>query len=255
MIDPALYRSLRPLRVLPKHTNADGSRGVKVLSYNLMAQHHIWSSDSNTAALLPGQPTLDVPLGISRWNYRKRCFTAELASMSFDIGCFQEMFKWEEFFCQWFSCSSTLTSDSKLFHDGNSSTLPCLQCAYEGKFVPKGMDGCAVVWKRDRFDLVSYEAITFDAVLAALRAYLERSPRNTPLAHKKGTKYTLKANVAQVVVLHDKYSGKKLVIGNTHLYWKASCEWVRLLQMHTLRTRMEKMRSSPEDILILAGGT
>lgn len=192
------YRRLRLIRILDGKQESRNS--FIVLSYNVMAQHHIWSD------VLPPCPIR--PNGILKWSYRRMRLSSEIMSYSFDIGAFQEMFKWNEYFREWF--------------DRNG---------FEGRFIEKGQDGCAVVWRRNRFEAECVEEMRFEAEMPTKEAH---------------------ANVALIVRLRDKELGRRVVVACTHLYWVMDHEDVRLRQAHRLRKRLEEM-VGPEDVLILMG--
>lgn len=192
------YGQLRLIKILDDKQESNHS--FTVLSYNLMAQHHIWSNALPPCSIRPN--------GILKWSYRRVHLSSEILSYSFDIGAFQEMFKWNEYFKEWFRRNG-----------------------YEERFIEKGQDGCAIVWKKDRFEVEHTEEMRFEAEMPNKEA---------------------QANVALIVKLRDKVSGRGVVVACTHLYWKKDYEDVRLRQAHKLRKRLEEI-VEPEDVLILMG--
>ena len=149
------YSQLRLIKILDERQESKNS--FIVLSYNLMAQHHIWSD------ALP--PCSNRPNGILKWSYRRVHLSSEILSYSFDIGAFQEMFKWNEYFRGWFRKNG-----------------------YEERFIEKGQDGCAVVWRGDRFEVEYTEEVRFEGEMPSKEAH---------------------ANVALIVKLRDKESGEE----------------------------------------------
>ena len=192
------YDKLRVIKILDD--KQESSKRFTVLSYNIMAQHHIWPD------ALP--PCPNRPDGILKWSHRRAHLTTEILSYSCDIGAFQEMFKWREYFEGWFV--------------GNG---------YDTGFVEKGQDGCAIVWKRDRFEEERREEVRFEGEMPSKEVH---------------------ANVALIIKLRDKEAGRSVVVACTHLYWKREFEGVRLRQVHRLRRRMEGIAESG-DVLILMG--
>ena len=193
------YRQLRVIKILD--AKQESTKRFTVLSYNVMAQHHIWPD------ALP--PCPNRPGGIMRWAYRRLHLSAEILSYSFDIGAFQEMFKWDEYFREW-------------FHKNG----------FEGAFIEKGHDGCAIVWRRDRFEEgCAREEMRFEEEMPSKEVH---------------------ANVALIVKLWDKEAGRSVIVACTHLYWRQEFERVRLRQAHKLRKRMEEV-AGPDDVMILMG--
>lgn len=137
----------------------------------------------------------------------------ELTAYNADICGLQETFKWHEYFANWF--------DSR---------------GYGGRFVEKrgGADGCALTWRKSRFELLSYDEFEYEQAM-----------------REEGLDGDVKPNVGQVAILRDRVTSAVMAVANTHLYWKRDCERVRLKQIHYLRSRIR----DPTMPLILLGGT
>lgn len=203
----ALYRALRPLKILPLSDNADAQElrtALTVMSYNVLAQHHIWADSFPHCHTRPPH--------VFRWTHRRACLTEELRAYDADICGLQEAFKWHEYFAGWFDAHG-----------------------YSGRFVEKrgGADGCALTWRRSRFELLSYDEFDYEQAM-----------------REEGLDGDVKPNVGQIAVLCDRVTQVVLAVANTHLYWKRDCERVRLKQMHYLRSRIK----DPTMPLVLLGG-
>ncbi len=100
-----VYRSLRPLQIISTSKIGDNhvqpsyslepktNRIVSVLTYNLLAQHHIWND------IYPYCKS-----GVLKWPYRRTQLMTELRAYGFaDFMAFQECSKWQEFWSKEFS--------------------------------------------------------------------------------------------------------------------------------------------------------
>lgn len=119
----SIYRQLRPTKILDV---SDGT--FTVLSYNLLAQHHIWPDS------LPYSPTR--PKGCLRLHARMARLKDELLAYLPDVGGLQEVSAYK------------------------SSLQPLLQSlGYSSFFQEKGQDGLVVFYRTSQFTCLSYEFI------------------------------------------------------------------------------------------------
>lgn len=90
-----LYRKLRPLQIIPVRCSDSSATQpaqttqttLSVLSYNLLAQHHIWSDT---------YPYCTAP-GVLKWPYRREHLLAELEAYGpTDLMAFQEVGNFEQ---------------------------------------------------------------------------------------------------------------------------------------------------------------
>lgn len=129
-----------------------------------------------------------------RWPHRRARLTDELTAYDADIVCFQEMDR---------------------FHDHFQPLLYGL--GYDVRYYMRNgpqSDVNAVGWKRDKFREVASRQVSFAQTTMALGCV---------------------PNVAQMVALQSKHDPTvRIIVATTHLYWKAECDHIRFLQMHSL---------------------
>lgn len=141
-----LYRKLRPLQILTEEITAHNSTdstlnfSLTVLTYNLLAQHHI-----NSLVYPYCSP------GVLRSFYRRTRLIAELTAYApFDIAAFQEVGQYETFWRE------ELERDDKL----------------KGIFAAKegGKDGLCILYNTQKYKLIIEEVISFAPLMTALEA-------------------------------------------------------------------------------------
>lgn len=139
-----------------------------------------------------------------RWPHRRARLTDELTAYDADIVCFQEMDR---------------------FHDHFQPLL--FQLGYDVRYYLRNgprSDVNAVGWKRDKFREVASRQISF-----ALTTMMQGSV----------------PNVAQLVALQARADPTvRLIVATTHLYWRADCDHIRLIQMHALFKELHAFRES-----------
>ncbi len=155
-----------------------------------------------------------------RWFNRKDLLATELAAYDSDIVCFQEMDRFHDFF-------EPLLKD--LGYD----------VAFYLRNGPESDCNC-IGWKRNLFNLIDSQQVSFEETTAAFGSV---------------------PNVAQLVALTSKSDARiKIIVATTHLYWRAECDDIRLVQMHklidsvmTFKAGLEGSSSDGEYIAIVAG--
>ena len=98
-----------------------------------------------------------------------------------------------------------------------------------------GRDGICVVYDAEKYHSVHEEVMSFAPLMAALEAV---------------------PNVAQILVLHGK-AGPRVIVSNTHLFWRPDFDCLRVLQAHRLRRRLEELKSddlnSSSAVIVMCG--
>jgi len=105
-------------------------------------------------------------------------------------------------------------------------------------------DGCALFWRRGRFQL---EGAPFSIRLGGSLAEMpELAPdvRKSLCAHAPTMDVLAKVTtVAQGVLLRDlAIDGRRLLVANTHLYYHPEANHIRLIQLHTLLSELSRRK-------------
>lgn len=153
------------------------------MSYNILGDRN----SSRHRDLYP-----NVPFSYLKWAYRKRLIYEELIGFEPDIICMQEVDNYFDLFSM------------------------MEKAGYAGSYKRRtgdNVDGCAMFWKADRFQLLERENIEFK-------------------------RYGLRDNVAQLSVFEMcKSKSRKLLLGNTHVLYNPSRGDVKLGQIRLLCSR------------------
>ncbi|GLT50415.1 hypothetical protein SLA2020_239020 [Shorea laevis] len=163
---------------------ASGERFM-VASYNILG-------DRNSTKHKDLYP--NVPSNYMKWDYRKRVICEELIGLDPDIICLQEVDRF-------FDLRNTMQ-----------------KAGYAGSYKRRSgdnVDGCAMLWKADKFRLLERESIEFK-------------------------EFGLRDNVAQLSVFEMcKVESKRLVVGNIHVLYNPSRGDVKLGQIRFLTSRAQ----------------
>ncbi|GLU13336.1 hypothetical protein SLE2022_299740 [Rubroshorea leprosula] len=163
---------------------ASGERFM-VASYNILG-------DRNSTKHKDLYPS--VPSNYMKWDYRKRVICEELIGLDPDIICLQEVDRF-------FDLRNTMQ-----------------KAGYAGSYKRRtgdNVDGCAMLWKADKFRLLERESIEYK-------------------------EFGLRDNVAQLSVLEMcKAESKRLVVGNIHVLYNPSRGDVKLGQIRFLTSRAQ----------------
>lgn len=151
-----------------------------------------------------------------KWSQRRGRLATELEAYGADIVCFQEMDRLQNYF------------------------QPLLdRLGYEVcYYLRNGPESNAnlVGWKRSRFRLVAERKVSFEGSTLGMGSI---------------------PNVAQIVALQSLTEPRcRLLVATTHLYWRADCDHIRLLQLHALVRELLVLRGELRDgdyLPIIAG--
>lgn len=150
-----------------------------------------------------------------KWNQRKSRLAAELEAYDADIVCFQEMDRFHSYF------------QPLLFRRGYDTRY----------YLRNGPDSNVnlVGWKQDKFRLVGEKKISFEGTTLGMGSV---------------------PNVAQIVALQSIAEPRcKLIVATTHLYWRAECDHIRLIQLHSLVRELLELRAElGEDYMPIIAG-
>lgn len=179
---------------------------VRVVSYNILADIYA-QTDLSKTVLYPYCAPYALQL-----DYRQNLIKKELAGYNGDIICLQEV-------------------DKGVHVDSLTPALDAFGLDGVFRVKEKQHEGLATFYRRSKFRLLSShdimlsEALTSDPIHAAL---LEKVSANSALKMK----VLQRSTSLQVSVLEDlRKPGRKVCVGNTHLYWHPKGGNVRLVQM------------------------
>ncbi|XP_071823238.1 2',5'-phosphodiesterase 12-like [Apostichopus japonicus] len=178
----------------------------RVVCYNLLADLYA-NSDFSRDFLFPHCPA-EFLVG----DYRQQLLLKEISGYNGDIICLQEV-------------------DKTYFERSLSPALSSI--GLEGTFCSKSggtSEGEALFFRRDRYELLGQHDIV-------LGDRLKEDPDNADLLNSLSRSQSFLENIlsrttiAQVAMLHDKWNpGKKLIVANTHLYFRPNANHVRMVQ-------------------------
>ena len=101
---------------------------------------------------------------------------------------------------------------------------------YGSEFSPRGgrfPEGCQTLYKTDKFTLVDIERIRFNQIVEEYGV------------NKRDYK---RSNIAQALVFQMNGFNFPLLLGNTHLYWDPSYEYVKVAQAHYLMHYLDSIK-------------
>jgi CCR4-NOT transcription complex subunit 6 len=207
---------------------------IRVVTYNVLAS--IYATQTMFSYC---------PMWALSWNFRKGMILNELISYDADILCMQEV-QADHF---------------------ESFLYPQLsQLGYEGlykkktreAFGPKGrIDGCAMFYKRNKFQLRVNNVIEFNE--AALKmANEDRFVNPIPMegTNENSIQRLLRDNVAQICVLEmmGQYNVPiQICVSNVHVFWDPKFADVKLWQAHILVKELQNFIAQNDLPLILMG--
>ncbi|KAL4499815.1 hypothetical protein ABPG72_015164 [Tetrahymena utriculariae] len=175
---------------------------ISITSYNILADTH---TDPSYYPYCPKQ--------YLNFDYRKWKIVEEIKLINSDIVCLQEVDHIEDFYYYQFQDLG-------------------YQIQYALK--PYRTEGALIMFKKDKFKLISEHAISFD--------------NEIPDTFNK--KHYQRNNNALIIQLKNLNSDLKIVIANTHLFWNPQNEEILLLQTAQLLKQLSKNYNKDENIIL-----
>ncbi|KAK9711103.1 RNA exonuclease ngl2 [Basidiobolus ranarum] len=186
-----------------------------------------------------------------RWGHRKTNILNEILSLSPDIVCLQELDKYEEFF------------GPELKNAG-----------YDGRYHQKEgnseKDGCAILWKKDKFSHVNHYKILYDRdeITSGDESYSQintqaqgsvenaeqQAANDIPVVRPETLLRT--RNIGLVVALKANSEEKGeygLTITSSHLYWRPYADSIRMRQALHLKKVVHKFNAQYNFPVLLCG--
>ncbi|XP_023221224.1 2',5'-phosphodiesterase 12-like [Centruroides sculpturatus] len=177
----------------------------RCVSYNLLADRYA-DSDFSRTVLFPYCPPYALDI-----DYRKQLFMKEIAGYNADILCLQEV-------------------DNSIF---TNDLVPILKEFYQGNFSQKGenvTEGVAIFYHISKFRLISEHTVMIRNILCNEPIFGEIYKK---LAENKSfiERFQARNSILQTVLLESiEKPGKRLLVGNTHLYFHLDADHIRLVQ-------------------------
>ena len=115
-----------------------------------------------------------------------------------------------------------------------------------GEFAKKGgqvTEGLATFYRRDKFDLISFDSVFLPEALNNDDSYsyiLDKVKNNSKLMET----LTNRTTTMSLMVLRHKTSSNLVIVANTHLYFEPNADHIRLIQTEMCRVEIEKVRQN-----------
>ncbi|KAF7315764.1 hypothetical protein MIND_00092300 [Mycena indigotica] len=161
------------------------------------------------------------------WDYRRARIMEEVTSSQADIICLQEVDigQYEEFF------SKQLR---ELGYDGVYGAKSRYRMMSEAD--RRAVDGCAIFYKKDRYQLVENHHIEFNAIAMQRHDFKKTDAMFNRVLGRD--------HIAIVCLLEDIETGTRTIVSNTHLHWDAAYSDVKLVQTALLLEEVEKIANA-----------
>lgn len=118
-------------------------------------------------------------------------------------------------------------------------------------------DGCALMWRKDLFEYVDYEAIEFNQKPSSSSTVDISTSTTASTSTLPKLEFMDRDNVAQVVVLRERSASsapRTLIVANTHILFNQGRGDVKLGQVLMLLSMIESMRKRHNANGILLAG-
>ncbi|KZT59210.1 hypothetical protein CALCODRAFT_431421 [Calocera cornea HHB12733] len=203
----------RPWRDLMLPGDAVDGESFTVINYNILCERYAPQS-------LYGY----TPSWALRWDYRRQLVLDEITGLNAELVCLQEV-------------------DVQTFEDFLIPKLGDL--GYDGFLWPKGrartmakddarrVDGCAIFFRRDIFQLIEKQLLDFQAI-AVQRPDFKKTD-------DMFTRMLTKDHIGVVALLENRKTGSRLVLANCHLHWDPELRDVKLVQTTLLMDEVDKI--------------
>lgn len=167
--------------------------------------------------------------------FRKEGVLQEITSYNVDILCLQEieLYSFFEFYKEQLEMRCSYDS------------VMCPRGRVKSVVDKKGVDGCAIFWRKNKFKLVAqfpvdfHQKVTQDTRFNNNQELLER--------------YGKKDNVA-IGVLLERPNGQQILVVNTHIFWDPEYPDVKLLQVLLLMEEVERIRERYSNAAVILQG-
>ncbi|KAF7321902.1 hypothetical protein MKEN_00712400 [Mycena kentingensis (nom. inval.)] len=205
-----------PRKVVNINPMEPGAETVKVMSFNILCER------AATTKLYGYTPSWALA-----WDYRRARIMEEVTASKADIVCLQEVDigQYEEFF-------------SKQLRELGYEGVYGAKTRYRTMSDPdrRQVDGSAIFYKRDRFQLVENHLVEFNTI-----AMQRHDFKKTDAMFNR---VLVRDHIGIVCLLEDIETGTRMVVTNTHLHWDAAYSDVKLVQTALLLEEVEKIASA-----------
>ncbi|KAI8930201.1 Endonuclease/exonuclease/phosphatase [Entophlyctis helioformis] len=161
------------------------------------------------------------------WDYRKDLILQDILNYNADIVCLQEMEigQFEDFFRE--QLSQLAEYDGVIYPKSRARTMP--------EFERRQVDGCATLYKANKFKLLEKHNIEFQQVVTQ-RPELRQ-------CEDVLNRVMVKDNIAVVTFLEHKTTGMRYMVVNAHLHWDPAYSDVKLIQTALMIEEMDRLMS------------
>lgn len=186
----------------------------RVVTYNILCERYATKSKYGY-----------VPTRFLKWESRRQLILDELTALDADILCLQELDRasYDDFF------RSELSKIGYKGHYAQKSRAETM--GEQAKFV----DGCGTFWKDKNYIVLDTQQLVLG------RKAVERpgGKASTDMLNRVWQR----DDIATIVFLENRYTGSRLIVGNSHVFWDPAFKDVKLIQVAVL---MEELNKSAE---------
>ncbi|KAJ7072022.1 Endonuclease/exonuclease/phosphatase [Mycena amicta] len=202
-----------PRPIVEINPTEPGAETFKVLCYNILCER------AATTKMYGYTPSWALA-----WDYRRARIMEEITSSKADIICLQEVDigQYDEFF------SKQLRD---LGYDGVYGAKSRYKTMTEAD--RRGVDGSAIFYKKDRYQLVENHLVEFNAIAMQRHDFKKTDAMFNRVLGRD--------HIAVVCLLEDIETGTRTIVSNTHLHWDAAYSDVKLVQTALLLEEVEKI--------------
>ncbi|GJJ06248.1 hypothetical protein Clacol_000439 [Clathrus columnatus] len=189
------------------------SESFTLLSYNILCER---SATSHMYGYTPSWALA--------WDYRKELILTEIMNYDADFLCLQEVEvgQFEDYFLRNLSA-----------HDYEGVHWPKSRARTMGENERRRVDGCAIFYKANKYQLVENLLIEFNQI-ALQRPDFKKTD-------DMFNRVLTKDHIAVVTLLENRTTGSRLVIANVHIHWDPEYRDVKLVQVALLMEELQKI--------------
>lgn len=203
----------RPMLYLQDGAPTTSQDRFKVFSYNILCDNYV-----NV------QQYPYTPLGALAWDYRKELILQEIQAQEPEFVCLQEVNtnSFEEFF-----------SMKLAYADYKGIFWPKTRSKTMSEKDAKVADGCATFYKASKYILLDKQLVDF-ANIAIHRPDMKNQ-------HDIYNRVMPRDDIAVVTFFENRFTGARIVVVNTHIFWNPAYADVKLIQIAILMEYLSKL--------------
>lgn len=184
----------------------------KVLSFNILA--------GNTCTT---QAYGYAPTEALSWEYRREKILQEIVTHDADVVCLQEIEK--DVFDEYFSVQLAYKGYKGVFWSrARAKTMSAKDV--------KTVDGCATFYKHAKFILLDKQGIEF--------AHAAINRPDMKMQRDMFNRFMSRDHIGLLTFFENRYTGSRVLVGNTHIFWDPAYADVKLIQVAILMQGIDK---------------